>query len=350
MRWYAPLFFLFTLSWAQIQIQSSDLPAPSSSYTVSQSRPQPGWDFTATGANFSWDFSTLPVDTQLTIEWKSPLQVPQYFFSCGNASLQALLLKVADSFPSQGGISIRDIYAFLRKSSSQLAIHGVGASVNGVPITQCYQDPDELYMLPLSYARQDSTTFWLRLTFSIPNAGTATLAQRGYRLHEVDGYGQVATPYGQYPCLRLRRKVHQRDTLYINGFPLQRRDTSYIEYEWLGEDQGVPLLRVQGNIVGPGGGTFVPVVIQFKDVPRANALLGGGTVRLSPNPTRGILHVPAPGARYKVLNLIGKVVQEGEIPSDGYLRLAPHLSEGVYFLYLVQGRQESWHRFVLLAE
>lgn len=345
------LLGLGLVAWAQIQVTSSDLPSPGAAYTVSQSRPQPGLDFLATGAGHTWDFAQLPSDTQFTIEWKSPAQVPQYVLSCGNLSSQALFLKVADSIPAPG-VSIRDIYAFLRKSSQQMAVHGVGASVNGIPITECYRDPDEIYMLPLQYGRQDSTTFWLRISFPLPNAGNATLSQRGYRLHKVDGYGQLTTPYGTFQVLRLWRKVYQRDTIFFNGIPIQRRDTSFIELEWLAQGQGIPLLRVQGNTRATGTGTiFVPVLIQFKYEPRSTALsIGGDKLVISPNPSRGTLNVPLPGAAYQLYNLIGRPVGEGVIPSDGVLRLAPTLPEGVYFLRLVHEGRVYWHRFALTWE
>lgn len=345
-------FLLYSglVAWAQITITSADLPAPSSSYTVSQSRPQAGLDFLATGANHVWDFSQLSADTQLTVEWKSPAQVPQYALSCGNLNLQALFLKVADSIPAPG-IAIRDLYAFLRKSNSQLAVHGVGASVNGFPITQCYQDPDEIYMLPMTYQREDSTTFWLRINIPVPNGGNATLAQRGYRLHRVDGYGQLTTPYGSFPVLRLRRYVRQWDTVYFNGFPIQRTDTSYVELEWLGAGQGIPLLRVQGTerIVG-GNSIFAPVTIQFKDESRSTVLIPGGKgISISPNPCRGTLHISLPGAAFAIYNLIGKPVAEGHVPHDGIVRLPTTLPEGIYYLRLTDREGHIyWHRFALV--
>ncbi|MCX7607411.1 MAG: T9SS type A sorting domain-containing protein [Bacteroidia bacterium] len=348
MRHAIPFLLGGCFLWAQIQLQSSDLPQASTQYTVSQSLPRPGIDFTLTGADYEWRFGQLSSDTQLTVDWKAPWQVLQYSFSCGNASFQALLLKIADSIQGGGGITIRDLYAFFRKSSSQMSTQGVGAMVNGVPITQCYQDPDELYVLPLSYENRDSTTFWLRFTFQAP-FGNITLAQRGYRLHHVDGYGYVETPYGRHACLRLRRDVHQWDTLYFNGAPFQRRDTTYTELEWLGQGQGIPLLRVQGvwNTVG-GNLTFVPNTIQYKDVPRVSSLsFGGDRVLVSPNPTQGILYISVPGGRYAIYNLIGLLVQEGEIPSHGQVRLTPEIPDGVYFLKVVQQGKESWHRFIL---
>jgi len=336
----------FTFVWAQIQIQSADLPAAGTEYIFSQSRPRPGLDFLTTGPNHTWDFSQLTADTQLIVQWKNPLQVPQYLFSCGNASFQALLLKIAESLPSQGGVSLRDVYAFLRKGPSKMTVEGVGVSVNGAPLTQCYQDPDEIYVLPLSYGNRDSTTFWLRLTFQVPNLGPVTYVQRGYRIHQVDGYGQITTPYGQFPCLRLRRDVHQKDTVYFQGLYVRQGDTSYTELEWLGTGQGMPLLRVQGNFVL---GNFVPTTIQYKDNARSSSFSWAfSSVWVGPNPNAGALFIQPPRGTFVVRNLVGEVVLEGEVPADGKVHLPPTLPEGVYFLRLAQDARVSWHRFVLV--
>ncbi len=333
--------------WAQIQIQAGDLPSAGGSYTVSQSRGRLQVDFLTAGPGHTWDFTQLPADTQFTLEWKGPWQVPQYVFSCGNASLQALLLKIADSLPSQGGISIRDMYAFLRKSSSKMTVEGVGISVNGAPLTQCYQDPDEIYVLPLSYGDRDSTTFWLRFSFPVPNMGTVTFAQRGYRIHRVDGYGQVSTPAGSYACLRLRRDVREKDTVYFNGFPVQRRDTAYTELEWLGQGEGVPLLRVQGSFMGSN---FIPAVVQFKGTRQAASVQGGSrpAAQIGPNPTRGTLTISPARGQYAVYSLVGQIMAEGEVPPSGQVLLPPTLSEGVYFLRLQQDGHTGWYRFILL--
>lgn len=335
---------------AQIQITASDLPSAGESFVVSQSRPRLGIDFLATGENFTWDFGQLTADTQFVIDWKSPLQVPQYILSCGNASFQAIFLKVSDSI-SAPVFTLKDIYASLRKGSQQMSVQGFGASLNGMPITECYQDPDEIYLLPLSYGREDSTTFWLRVTIPLPNLGTFTLAQRGYRLHKVDGYGQLTTPYGTFQVLRLQKEIHRRDTLYVDNMPLRRSDTTFLELEWLGREQGIPLLRVEG-IPRRIGSTqsILPTSIQFKDEGRNAAIFieHGEKLSITPNPSRGILHVPAPGARYTIYNLIGRVVSEGYIPSDAVLRLPEHLPEGIYFLKLMRGDREYWHRFSLV--
>ncbi|MEN3040766.1 MAG: T9SS type A sorting domain-containing protein [Bacteroidia bacterium] len=343
------LLGLFGLSaWAQIQITSSDLPSAGQSFTVSQSRPQPNWDFLSTGPNYTWNFDQLPADTQLVVRWQAPWEVPQYIFSCGNASLQALLFKIADSIRTPL-FTIRNLYAFLRKSNTKMSIQGIGASLNGIPLTQCYQDEDEIYMLPLSYGRTDSTTFWLRIDLSTPN-GNFTLAQRGYRLHHVDGYGQLTTPYGSFTVLRLRRDVHQKDTLYWNGNPIFRTDTSYIELEWLGQGQSIPLLRVQGNLRQIGNNlTLIPAVIQFKDESSSTALsFPSERFILSPNPSHGILRIPTPGASYQICDLTGKVILSDEVPQDGILSLPPTLPDGIYFIKVAYDAQESWYRFSLI--
>jgi len=339
------LAFLMTgLLWAQITIEDADLPSPGRNYEVGSTRPTNSFNFDATGTNFTWNFSMLRADTHLVSEWKGVGSVPQYSFSCGNWQFwQSILLKVADSVPNSP-LSIRNVYAFLSKTNTHLRVEGVGLTVNNVPLTFCYQDPDETYVLPLNYGDRDSTTFHLRAQLSTPQ-GTVTLAQRGYRIHQVDGYGSIQIPLGTYNCLRLKRKNYQRDTVYFNGLPVQRRDTTYYELEWLAKNQGVPLLRVSGNYVS---NNFVPAQIIFRDSIQASALpMSESHVAVGPNPTNGILRLPKGEGRYILYDLTGRLFQEGPWPSDGHLRLPEHLPNGIYFLRLQGPRTESYHRLIL---
>lgn len=336
---------LIATFWAQITIQSSDLPSPGSNYPVGQAQPAPGIDFSATGTNYTWNFSTLRADTHFVAEWKSIGSVPQYSFSCGNWQVwQSILLKVADSIPNPL-FTLRDVYAFLSKTNNHLRIEGIGATVNGLPLTFCYSDPDEIYVLPLNYGDRDSTTFRLRMQFQAPNSGTVTIVQRGYRIHEVDGYGQVQIPLGSYESLRLKRKVYQRDSVFFNGLSLPPRDTTYYELEWLGQGKGIPLVRVSGNWAG---GTFAPILVIFQDSTGSSSFTPLEKDRsLRPNPTSGVLHLPGMGERYAVYDLTGKVWQEGAWPVEGRLVLAPNLPNGVYFLRLRRAEGETYHRFIL---
>jgi hypothetical protein len=340
------LLGFLAILWAQITIQSADLPSPNSTYPVGQARPNPSIDFATTGANHTWNFSTLRADTHFTSEWKGIGSVPQYSFSCGNWQFwQSLLLKIADSAPTPLG-TIRDMYAFLSKTNTHLRIEGVGVTLNGIPLTFCYSDPDEVYVLPLTYGRRDSTTFRLRMEFQPPNQpGTVVIVQRGYRIHEVDGYGQVQIPIGTYDCLRLKRKVYQRDSVYFNGFPVQSRDTTYYELEWLGQGKGIPLVRAAGNWMM---GNFVAASVVFQDsIMRSSLREGERDLVLGPNPTSGVLFLPKEGERYAVYDLTGRLWQEGAWPPDGRLVLSSAMPNGVYFLRLRRSAGESFHRFIL---
>ncbi|MCS7162734.1 MAG: T9SS type A sorting domain-containing protein [Bacteroidia bacterium] len=349
------LAFFLGLGWAQLQLTQADLPNAGEQHIVSQARATLQVDYLATGAGYSWNFAQLSPDTQLRVEWKRPTEVPRYIFNCGNLSFQALLLKLADSLgsfsiPGSGTIQARDLYAFLRKSSSEFAVNGIGVTLNGLPITSCYRDPDEVYVLPMQYGRRDSTTFWVRFDFAAPGGSQITLSQRGYRIHQVDGYGTVTTPLGTFSCLRLRQDVRQWDTLFFNGLPMQRRDTSYTLLEWLGREQGVPLVRVQGTFQM---NRFFPTLVQYKDTLRSTrsptATAAPFTFpTLQPNPTRGVLYIPLPGARYILRNVIGQVIGEGEIPPEGKILLSSTLPSGVYYLQLFYEGRENWQRFVFL--
>ncbi len=343
MRWVVT--FLAFL-WGQITIQSSDLPSPGSTYSFGQARPNPALDYAATGAGFTWDFSGLRADTHLLSDWKSISSVPQYAFSCGNwQAWQSLLLKIADSIPTPIG-TLKNVYAFLSKTTNHLRIEGLGATFNGLPLTFCYSDPDEIYVLPLTYGDRDSTTFRLRIEFQVPNQPvTVAIVQRGYRIHEVDGYGQVQIPLGTYDCLRLKRKIYQRDSVFLNGFPFQSRDTTYYELEWLGQGKGIPLVRATGNYTM---GQFVAASVSFQDSMAASSLREGGrSWVVGPNPTTDVLYLPREGVSYAVYDLTGRLWQEGPWPAEGRLVLSPAMPAGVYFLRLRRGGRESFHRFIL---
>ena len=343
MRWgIASLAFL----WGQITIQNTDLPSPGTTYSFGQARPNPALDFATTGAGYTWDFSELRADTHLFSEWKSINSVPSYAFSCGNWQFwQSLLLKIADSIPTPIG-TFRNVYAFLSKTNSHMRIEGLGVTFNGMPLASCYSDPDELYVLPLTYGDRDSTTFRLQLEFQVPNPpGTVAIVQRGYRIHEVDGYGQVQIPLGTYDCLRLKRKIYQRDSVFFNGFPLQSRDTTYYELEWLGQGKGIPLVRATGNYTM---GQFVAASVSFQDSMAASSLQEAGrSWVVGPNPTMGVLYLPREGGSYAVYDLTGRLWQDGPWPADGRLVLSPAMPPGVYFLRLRREGKESFHRFIL---
>lgn len=343
---------LVSFLWAQVTITSDDLPAPGNRYTVGQSRPDFSADYTLTGASYVWDFSNLRADTHMVVDFKRISDIPQYSFSCGNWQFwQSILLKVADSIPNPA-FTLRDVYAFLSKTSSSFRLEGIGVTVNGLPLTYCYSDPDEVYVLPMSYGDRDSTTFYLRIEFQNPGgggipAGNVTFVQKGYRIHEVDGYGTLQIPFGTFNCLRLKRKVFQRDSVYFNGFPVRSRDTTYWELEWLAPGQGVPLLQVAGDYVM---GNFVASSVRFRDTVSASSLsgdLGIAEPIIGPNPTSGVLQVALLGASYEVYDLFGRLVQQGVVAPDGRLVLPMGLQNGVYFLRLRWGGREWYRRFTL---
>ncbi|MCS6790479.1 MAG: hypothetical protein NZ580_05830 [Bacteroidia bacterium] len=345
------MLWIFLLSWAQVQITAADLPTPRSTYYVAQSRQSRNVDFTATGAGYDWDFRSLRADTILPLEWKSPIQAPEFAFSCGNASLQALLLKLQDSLFSFSNVQVRDLHAFFRKSTSQLTLTGVGVKVNGFPSTTCHIDPDEVYNLPLTQGRFDSTTFYFRLSFTLPSPPVNVVyASRGYRLHRVDGHGQVQTPSFQAQCLRLRRDTYQKDTVYVGGLPFARIDTSYTDFEWLAQGQGIPLLRVTGTwSQASGTPTFQPAIIQYKTTqPTSLAYSGSLSIFLHPNPAQHYVCGTPAGAAYHLYDGLGRVIATGHASAEGYIYFPEPLAPGAYMLRMVWRENEAWSK-VLIA-
>ncbi len=244
---------------AQITITQADMPVVNDTIRISVATPLANsLNFNQTGANTNWDFSTLQAGSQEVVRYVSSLSTPYGFYflnTYGN--------KIADSLGGFGAFSFKNVYNFYRRTAQKFTAEGLGVSVNGIPLAADYSDPDEQYTFPLAYNDFDSTTFAVSL--NIPTLGT--FKSKGYRINRVDGWGNITTPYGTYPCIRVTSSIISNDSLTISqpvpfsfGFPNNRQ-----EIRWLTNGQKLPLLEVQGT---QQGANFVANRVTYRDIAR----------------------------------------------------------------------------------
>ncbi len=238
------LFFPFVLCLvvmvnAQIIIDNSDMPVPGDTIRTSSSISLGTINYEETGANFTWDFSSLfpfsqTVDTFVSIQ-ETPFIYQLVFTSSSNLAQR---LGEFDQFP---GFEVTDPYYYFRNSSTDYREVGFGVTLNGIPIPNKYNDPDLIYQFPLQVGNVDSSL--ANYEFDIPGMGYFGGWKK--RLNTADGWGTLTTPFGTFETIRLKSEVYQYDSLYIDslgfGFPVYRE---YVEYKWLGEDFGIPLCTV----------------------------------------------------------------------------------------------------------
>lgn len=234
---------------AQITIQSSDMPSAGDTIRTSIALPANQYDFTATGANYIWDFSGLQFASQRLDTFKTVQQAPPIFFLTFFKSANlAVRLGTGGILP---GIEFDDAWQFISKTAAAYRDFGYGLIVGGLPLPLRFTSPDVLYTFPMTMGQTGSSN--ANLEFQLPNIGYISIQRQ--RQNIVDGWGSVKTPYGQFQALRLKSTVFEIDSIYIDSIGQGIRiDRNYIEYKWLAKNQKVPVLQATyddmlGNLV-----------------------------------------------------------------------------------------------------
>jgi len=277
---------IFTLlsfhSEAQITIDQSDMPSPGDTIRKSSALNTDLYDFSETGADYTWDYSDLQpliqaVDTFVNVTETPIVYWPFFILSSDMAS------PMADSPFSQ--IPLTAVFSFSNNTSSDFQDVGFAATVYGIPLPFKYDNGDVLYDFPMNYGNVDSSHSGFG--FGVPGIGYVLVDRN--RVNIVDGWGNLTTPYGTFEVLRLKSVVHEYDSLYLDtlgiGVPI---DMDYIEYKWLAKGQKVPLLTATNNPFG----LVVEYVDSIRDIssgtPEEIQLIDNG-LQLYPNPAKDML-------------------------------------------------------------
>jgi hypothetical protein len=305
-------------SQAQISITNTSMPLSGDTIRYSTSPVNSVGNYTVTGANYVWDFSTLIPNGQKVRAFKVSTATPYgfFFFSPKYGELITDTVKLPATIP--GIPTITDIYNFYKKTAVMFSTEGTGIKLSGIPVPNFYTDEDELYNFPLNYTDRDSTTFKFSTVTStlIP----FVYKKQGYRITEADGWGSITTPYGTANCLRVITTQYSMDTLRgsltvgtftvpVNvGFPNYQRS-----YQWLTATEKIPYLEVSGNLVGTN---FTPTQVKYRDHIQSFVGIQEQETALAlsvfPNPTAGQLVIITPqyntAITAEITDLQGKVV------------------------------------------
>ena len=256
---------LIQVGFAQITINSQDMPTGGDSYLVSRTSTL---DFNAddTGENYTWDYYDLLAISQDTVSFASISDVPfTYQFIFNNPfdpDNKATEGEIKDGLEGLEGFDIEEVYLFSNTGNDKKEAVGFGATVNSIPLPVAFDNNRLFYDFPLNYNNNESDDF--NFDLQVPNMGY--IAQNGSLTYNVDGWGTLITSFGTFEALRVQRITNQYDTVYVNssqnGFGINREIT---EYEWLGKETGIPLLSIttefgivtsvvyQDNLILPDG-------------------------------------------------------------------------------------------------
>lgn len=230
---------------AQITITRNDMPNVGDSLIVTATIVPPGIDYAATGTNFDWDFSSLTGGTQSTDVYVAVSATPflyQAVFNWPPWNAPASIASPEDDLTLIPGVAFTDYYDFFKEQNASFTAVGFGVTINNVPVPVKYNSPEMLYKFPLNFGNpaDSSESFY---SINIPDVGYYETYRK--RVNLVDGWGSLTTPFGTFPALRIKSLLTVRDSIYVDslqtGIPINR---DIIEYKWMGNGFGIPLLKV----------------------------------------------------------------------------------------------------------
>ncbi|MDR0969649.1 MAG: T9SS type A sorting domain-containing protein [Lentimicrobiaceae bacterium] len=335
------LLFLLGIeaTYAQITIVSSDMHVVNDTVRTSVAYNTDMFDFTATGADFTWNFGSLIPAAQLvdTFYAVNTLPLTIYLFYMTSANL-VKPFQITDLLPNTiGEIPDIKIYQLFNNTSNSFKDVGYGIELDGLGIPLKYSQADEIYRFPMTYAQAFNSNAFLDT--NIPSVGTIYIDRQ--RQSEVDGWGSITTPYGTFEALRYRSVVYETDSIDLPSYEIsQRFERNYTEYHWLTKESGTPILKVHIE-----EGIEMPIVT-YVDSARVITI---GTDEIEqrkdlviyPNPTTGILNIQLneidSQGDLSIYDITGRIVYQKQIlnSTDSTVQIdlkSLGMSSGIFFL------------------
>lgn len=352
------VFFIFLLaaackfnySQSPISLTSANFPSNNDTLRYSVAQLTTAINYTQTGTNFNWNYSSLVPMRQAVRSYKLGLLTPYAFFFLSPSEYGE---KIADTLGA-GPLTITNYYNFYKKQTSPInayVVDGAGMTFSSIPVPSYYSNKDELYVFPLSYPQYDSTTF--KYSTSSSTLIPIQYSKTGYRVTKVDGWGNITTPFGTAPCLRLVSTQYSMDSIKNTivpipfGFPNNQRS-----YQWLTTSSKIPFLEVNGNLVGSN---FTVTEIRYRDIARSLASVSefqteaGFSIYPNPVSDKLTLNLKDPNVKAMVYDISGKTVMtvdkltlNGEKAELNVEKLSP----GLYHLHLSGSNQQLNLKFI----
>ncbi|MFN3918272.1 MAG: T9SS type A sorting domain-containing protein [Flavobacteriales bacterium] len=334
---------------SQITIGPSDMPVANDTVVISTAINQWAIDPTVTGQNFSWDYSFLThiniqLDTFKTVS-SFPLGYQFYF----NNQIQYPAHKANFGLRGQdinipGFISITNVHDFYKVDNQGYKNVGYGATLQGFPLSVRNIPIDTVYKFPLNYG--DVYDSYSESELNIPSLGF--YGRKKSVDAEVDGWGEVETPYGVFDCLRIKLIINQVDSIYIDqfSFGISIPRPTETQYHWLTNGQKIPVLQIN-EIMGQ------ITAIRYKDFPRNVSLDNPSKLvfNLSPNPSSDFVLVTLPDLQtgnVELMSLNGQVISRFDLVNSNSFRIDLNgINSGFYFVKVSSGNSFGVKKLVV---
>jgi len=259
----------------QITIDQSDFPGADDTALISISD-ETTMDFVTTGVDAIWDFTDTHImsqridtfynmaDASFTYQFIfnniifEPDYASDYFYNLVGFDLAGA---------SGAGITIESPQGFVKITSSYVQNVGMGLTMNGIEIPIAADTIDTEFELPMNFS--DAWTSNSYMYVDLNPAFDGIFVRHQYRTSEVDGWGEITTPFGTFDVLRVKSHLTFDDSAYIDfglgGTWLELPTPDQNEYTWWSNDNKVPIMRIVTQVVA-GDETITKV--EFKDMER----------------------------------------------------------------------------------
>ncbi len=247
---HQPLFAILLLipfiSAAQITVDQNDFAGSANSVYLSNGQINPLLNAAATGANYTWNFSTLRSSGQqqidyLTVASTNPIYAFYYADVAFNVNRANIALKGTD-IPFAQILGMTNPYTFYYKNGNMYKKVGYGGELAGLPVPVSMDVPDTIYRFPMTFGNTSSS--FSSYSASLPGIANTVYTQT--RVTTIDGWGQVTTPYGTFNVLRSKSEIYGNDSIYTialnSGINIPRSKVT--EYKWIAKNEKVPVLQI----------------------------------------------------------------------------------------------------------
>jgi PKD repeat protein len=251
-------------SHAQITYESSDFYGigDTINYSVLNEFPN-DINFDTTGANITWNYLKLDVETQRVDRIVDPVSTGYrtnwcllngFFLDCIPRFNDLTNLAGPGVFQLPlGAGAVSDVTSHYKKTDGAFSLTMLGINVDiasppiAVPLANVI--PDTIFEFPLNYLNVDSTSSAVFLD------GTGfgqdfIYDSKANRVTVVEGWGTLVTPFKTYTnVLKIKSMVEQIDTIKAMG-QTQPIASTTLTYTWLDKDSKFPVLEVQSQSFG----------------------------------------------------------------------------------------------------
>lgn len=322
---------------AQITITASDMVAVNDTFRVSIATNSQNYNFALTDTNYNWSFTMLTAIDQRLDDFVAVSSTPALY----NLVFQyPLVATIAGKRPDAqiATVTMTNGFNFYKTSNTAFTEVGFGSIIQGIPLPVKYQTNDVLYHLPVVYDDIDSS--FCSWNVSIPSLGSIYETRK--RINHVDGWGTLTTPIGTYSCIRIKSEVFQRDSIRYdaNPIPLPVIPQHYIEYIWLTQGKGVPVLKAIER-AGSVQVEYLDTIKSFTGFEKQIANFNNNP-EIVPNPANNYISVYYPDfdklINLKIYSVDGRFIIEKSVFSEESVDISA-MNSGLYFIQIIIDNQ-----------